>query len=63
MKRRIMFTSSGLSRRAILGRTAATGAVLGLTTRLGRPAAQEGTPTSAGTPLTAPELHQRIPAR
>lgn len=45
MKRRPLFTASGLSRRAILGWAAATGAVLGLTTHLGRAAAQDATPS------------------
>ena len=46
MKRRLVFTASGLSRRAILGRAAATGAALGLTTHLGRAVAQDATPSA-----------------
>ncbi len=47
---------SGLSRRAVLGRAAATGAALGLTTRLRPAAAQEATPTSTAAPLTVQQV-------
>ncbi len=56
MNRHSVFAPSGLSRRAVLGRAAATGAALGLTTRLGPAAAQEGTPTSAAAPLTVQQV-------
>ena len=44
MRRPSVFTRSGLSRRAILGWAAATGAALGVTTRLSRTVAQDATP-------------------
>ena len=46
MNRHARFTASGITRRGILARAAATSAALGLTTRLGRTAAQEATPVA-----------------
>ena len=47
MNRRPVLPPSGLSRRAALGRLAAVGAALGLTTRPSRGAAQDATPAAA----------------
>ncbi len=56
MNRHPVFAPSGLSRRAILGQAAVTGAALGLTTRLRPAAAQDATPTSAAAPLTVQQV-------
>ncbi len=41
MKRHALFSTAGLSRRTIFGRSIAAAATLGLTTRLGSAAAQD----------------------
>ena len=51
MKRHPVLASSGLSRRAALGRIAAVGAALGLTTRPGRAAAQDARSEMAKHPI------------
>lgn len=62
MKRSPVLSTSGLSRRAALGRVAAVGAALGLGSRLGRVAAQEATPSAmASHPLVGAWIVDRNP--
>ena len=51
MKRQTLFSTAGLSRRTIFGRSVAAAAALGLTTRLGSAAAQDPTSELAKHPI------------
>ncbi len=63
MNRQTLFSTTGLSRRAALGRSAAVGAAIGLGSRSGRVAAQDGTPAAtAGHPLVGTWIVDRNPA-